>query len=296
MPRRRFSTLLALAAGLGLTAGCRDAAPWQAPDWRPERPPQRIVAASILATEVLLEIAPRERIVGVHSLAADPRYSLVVDQVHDLPLLGAEPEQLLAVRPDLVITDAFTRPETQTLLEVAGVPMLRTIAPASLADVATNIRSIGRVCHLDAAANELVHRMERGMAAVQAGADGLGVWHVCSLDGALHTYGRGSLVDAMLAGAGVHNLAAERGAGPFRKLDAETVLAWCPDAVLIAATPGEEERERAWLLDYPGLRLLPCVTRDRLLFVPGPLLGTTSHRIVDAAAFVQAALRAWGHP
>ncbi|MEO6595789.1 MAG: ABC transporter substrate-binding protein [Planctomycetota bacterium] len=300
MPRRRIldttGTAFALAFAIVLNAACRDAAPWQAKDWRPEHPPQRIVAASVLAIEVLLEIAPRERIVGVHTLAADPRFSLVADKVRDFHLVGAEPEQLLSARPDLVITDAFTRPETQTLLQAAGVPLLRTIAPSSLQDVAANIRSIGRVCHLGSEAEALVQRTEHGMAAVQARGEGIDAWNVCSLDGALHTYGRGSLVDVVLAAAGARNIAADRGAGPFRKLDAEAVLAWRPDALIIAAMPGEEDRERAWLHEYPGLHLLPCVIRNRLLFVPGPLLGTTSHRVVDTAAFVQAALRTWGQP
>jgi len=285
-------TLLALASA----AACHRERRVTVSDLRPEHQPLRIVAGSILATEVLLEIAPRERIAGVHALATDARYSLVVAEVADLPLVGAEPERLLAVRPDLVILDAFTRPETQVLLESAGVPVLRTMTPRSFDDIATNIRRIGRACHLDAEAEALVARMQAKLRDVQQRGADLGAWHVCSLDGGLHTYGRGSLFDAMLGAIGAHNLAAERGAGPFRKLSLEAVLAWRPDALVVDGEAKNGHVQPDWFAQSRGLQLLSCTQKNHVLFVSSPMLGTTSHRLVDTAAFVQEALRQWGRP
>ncbi len=293
MPRRPFRLLLPAAL---LIAACRGDAPWDRPDWRPELPPQRIVAASILATEVLLEIAPRERIAAVHELAADPRYSLVTDQVAGLPTVAAAPEQLLAARPDLVIVDAFTRAETLALLRQAGVPVVRTGDAASFEDIAANVRHIGRVCHLEPEAEAVVLRMFAALREVRARAADVAGWRLCSLDGALHTYGRGSLFDAVLTAAGATNVAAEHGVGPFRRLDAEAVLAWRPDAIVVAAPLDAVAHAADWLHQHPALRLLPCVQDDRLVVIPGPLLGTTSHHLVRAAAQVQSVLRRWGHP
>src|SRR6187200_46151 len=101
MPALTLTALAAIAVLALPAAGCREQRPWSSPDWRPALPPQRIVAASVLAAEVLLAIAPRERIAAVHVLAADPVFSLVAAQARALPLVGAEPEQLLAARPDL---------------------------------------------------------------------------------------------------------------------------------------------------------------------------------------------------
>lgn len=295
MSRRPTAAALTIAFGL-LNAACRDEAPWEAPDWRPERAPQRIVAASVLAAEVLLEIAPREHIVGVHRLAADPRFSLVAAQVEGLHLLGADPEQLLAVRPDLVITDAFTKAETQQLLTAAHVAVVRTAVPTSFEDVAANVRRIARMCHVEAAGERLVAAMNDELRRVSEGGHGLGSWRVCSLDGDMHTHGRGSLFDAVVAAAGATNLAAQRGVGPFRKLDVEALLLWRPDALVLSAVPGQESEERKWLHGHPGLRLLPCVQRDRVVFVPSALLGSTSQHLVGAAERLQQTLREWGRP
>lgn len=294
MPLRPWSGLVA-ACALSVLAGCRETPPWEAADWRPAAPPQRIVAGSLLAAEVLLAIAPRERLVGVHHLAADPLFSLVVDDVKGLPLVGAEPEQLLAAGPDLVICDAYTRPETLALLARAAVPVVTTGNPASFDDIAANVHRLGRVCHLDAGAEALVASMQQRLAALAARAPELAGWRVTNIAAGLHVHGRASLFDAVVGAAGARNVAAERGAGPFCKLDVETLLGWSPDAIVIGdaldggVLPG-------WLRQVPGIALLPCVEQRRLVRIPGPLLGTTSHRLVEAAELLQRTLLAWGRP
>jgi len=289
-------TVAVALAGLACLPGCRRQAPWQAADWRPASPPQRIVAASVLATEVLLAIAPRERLAGVHVLAADPRYSLVAAEAKGLLLVGAEPEQLLAARPDLVVCDAFTRPETLALLAAAGVPFVQTATPQSFDDIAGNITRLGAVCWLEPQAQALVAGMRQQLTALQQKAPQLAGWQVASLDGALHTYGRGSLFDALVRATGASNLAGDRGVGPFRKLDVETVLGWQPHALVLGGADATDGDVPAWLAQQPGLSLLPCVARARLVRIPSPLLATTSHRLVDAAARLQDALLQWGRP
>jgi iron complex transport system substrate-binding protein len=273
-------------------AACRPVSP-VVPE--PAAPPQRIVAGSILATETLLAIAPRERIAAVHAIAADPRFSLVASEAAALPQVGASPEQLLAARPDLVIVDAFTRPETLALLDAAGVPVLRTRTPANFADIEANLRDIGRACHLSEPAEALIQSMAARLAVLRERAVSLGPWQVCSLDGSYHTYGAPSLFDAVVAAAGARNLAAARGAGPYRKLRLETLLSWRPDALVVAGDP-QPTSLPSWLQQIPGLGLLPCLRQRRVLQVPGPLLATTSHHLVAAAEQIQAQLLVWGRP
>ncbi len=292
MIRRRRSRQTALTALLCLVAACGRVPVTDAVE-RPVSPPQRIVAGSILAAEVLFAIVPRERIVGVHTLVADPLFSLVADEAAGLPTVGASPEQLLALRPDLVIVDAFTRPETLAVLASVGVPVLCPPIPHDFDAIAANILAIGRACHREAEAEAVVVGMNAQLADVRSRGRDLAAWRLCSVDGGLHTYGRGSLFDAMIRTVGATNLAAERGVGPFRKLSNEAMLSWRPDALVIA-TAGPEDRR--WLEQLPGLNLLPCQQRGHLVLVPWPALGTTSHHLATTAALVQQQLLAWGRP
>jgi iron complex transport system substrate-binding protein len=262
----------------------------------PHGAPQRIVAGSVLSAEVLLAIAARERIAGVTYLAADARYSAVAGDVRGLPLVGADPEQMLAMRPDLVVTDAFTRAETRELLAHANVPVARTRAVASFADVVDNIRLIGRAAACEDAAERAVDGFEARLRALAARAADVRGWRVLELDGALGTYGIGSLPDVVVQASGAVDVAAEHGVGSYRTLDVETILAWRPDALLIGIDPGEERAADERLRQVPGLPLLPCVQRGRIVFVSHALLGSTSQHVLDLAAELQARLCAWGRP
>ncbi|MGK0353450.1 MAG: iron complex transport system substrate-binding protein [Planctomycetota bacterium] len=295
MSKNSFLLCASLAVGLGAVS-CSKERVWDAADWRPQQPAQRIVAGSVLAVESLLEVIPHERLVGVHTIAADARYSLVADQAKSLPLLGASPEQLLSVRPDLVLVDAFTRAETLALLAAANVPVVRTRDPHSFEDIEANLRLLGRVTHLDDDVEQIIAATTTKLEAVRLAGKDLTTWRLLSLDGALHTYGEGSLFDVMTRTAGARNLAAEQGVGAFRKLDIEEVLAWRPDALVLSGEPPTGGGLPEWVKQCPGLDLLPCVAAGRILYVPARLLITTSHRLVDSAAFVQKQLLEWGKP
>ncbi len=256
--------------------------------------PQRVVAGSVLAAESLLGVLPEARLAAAHLFAADPGYCLAADRAGGVRLVGATPEQLLSVDPDLVLVDAYTRAETLALLGAAGVPVVRTLDPHGFEDIEANLRMIGRVTHLDGELEAVITGMQRRLRAVRQQGEGLPTWRLLSLDGALHTYGEGSLFDAIARAAGAKNVAAERGVGAFRKLDIDEVVAWRPDAMVLSGAP--DAGAPAWISQLPGVELLPCVARGRLLFVPGPLLSTTSHHLVDAAACVQRKLLEWGSP
>ena len=277
-------------------SSCKEEYAWDHPSWQPGQPAQRIVLASVLAGESLLGLLPDERIAGAHTFVADPGYSLVSDLASGLRLLGATPEQLLSVRPDLVIVDAYTRAETLALLAAADVPVVRTSDPHDFQDIESNLQLLGRVTHLEAKAQGVVRRMQKQLDEVEIAGRDLPTWRLLSLDGALHTYGEGSLFDAVARAAGARNLAAEHDVGAFRKLDIEEVLAWRPDAIVISSQLSSRDEVPDWIKQCPGLDLLPCIKNGRLLFVPGPLLSTTSHHLVDAAAYIQRQLRIWGKP
>lgn len=295
MSKNSFLLCAALTVGLGAVS-CSKERVWDAADWRPQQPAERIVAGSVLSAESLLGVIPHERLVGVHTIAADTRYSLVADQAKSLPSLGASPEQLLSVRPDLVLVDAFTRAETLALLAAANVPVVRTRDPHSFEDIEANLRLLGRVTHLDQEVEQIIAATTDKLAAIRLAGKDLYEWRLLSLDGALHTYGGGSLFDVMTRTAGARNLAAEQGVGAFRKLDIEEVLAWRPDALVLSGEPPPGGGLPEWVKQCPGLDLLPCVAAGRILYVPARLLITTSHRLVDSAAFVQKQLLEWGKP
>ncbi|GAB4138499.1 MAG: hypothetical protein Fur0037_04250 [Planctomycetota bacterium] len=256
--------------------------------------PRRVVGASVAAAEMLFDLGVPPA--GVHYLAADPRYSTAADRARTANLLGGEAEDILRARPDLVVVDPFTKPETLELLSMVGVRVFRPANAACLDQALENVRALGELLGRGSEATAILADVRARRTALAANRGAVGIWRVMSLDGGLYTHGKGSLIDAVIAEAGAIDLSRERGVGPYRRLDAETVLAWRPDALLIGIEPGTEEQERARLLQHPALGVLPCVRRERLLFVPAALLGCTSHRVLGAAELIQRRLLDWGAP
>jgi iron complex transport system substrate-binding protein len=200
------------------------------------------------------------------------------------------------VRPDLVLCDPFTRPETLALLAQVDVPVVTTQNPESFDDIARNVRRIGAWCHLEEEAGRLVATMEARLLALRARAPEVAAFRVLNLDGALHVHGRPSLFDAVVTAAGAQNLAAAKGVGPFRKLDLESVLAWRPDVIVCAGATATAGVVPEWMQQFVGIPLLPGVRNGRVVTVPAPLLAATSHQLVGAAEQLQRQLLVWGRP
>ena len=255
----------------------------------PGRAAERIVAASVSSAEILLGLVPHRRIAAVHYLAADPIFSTVSGEVGGIKTIGPSPEQILSVRPDLVLTDEYTSAVTQRLLGTVGVPILRIDAPRNFDNVARNLELVGAwVGCEDQAKAEVAGMLARiqGLAQQQAR---VASWRIMNLNGDLDTYGRHSLFDAAVGLAGARNIPADRGADAYLKLDLETVMAWRPDALVIASEP-------TWIESDPVLSLLPCVKRKRYIRISSALLSCQSSNAVELAARIQEQLREWGQP
>lgn len=261
-----------------------------------EKEPQRIVAASVFSAEVLTVIAPRKRIAAVIGLAADERYCAVAAKAKTYPLCGAEPEQLLAQKPDLVITDPFTAAETRYLLAQVHIPVLEIPPLRTLDDVTRSIRLLGWAIGCDDAAEQLVTETDARRAQLGSHADTTGMWRVLNLAGATSTYGCDTLLDAAIAATGASNLASARRLPSYHELDIEQILGMRPDALLMSVPPDGEAKARERLRQMPGMQLLPCVQQDRIVFVPGTAFNSTSHHILTAAEGLQRQLLAWGRP
>ena len=259
------------------------------------QPPQRIVAGSVLSAEVLLSICPPERIAAIHETAVDPRYCAIAEEVAAFPRhTGPDPEEIISYRPDLVITDSFTWAGTQTLLEEAGVTVVRTGMFRTLDDLEDNMRGIGYVTGLDEEVEELIRGMREQFARLASGADARRGWRVLDLNAAMYSSGRGSTLDGILAHVGARNVAAENGVGEYLRVDIEQVLGWDPDVLIVPVVLGEEEKERRRIRQDPGLRVLRCVQQDRIMFVSGALLGSTSHYVAEAGRVIAEQLDRWG--
>ena len=122
------------------------------------REPQRIVSQTLGTDEILLAICPPERVVALSHLAEDGNYSNVVEEARQIPNRTTQgPEQILQFKPDLIFVASYSRAETIDLLKASKAPVFRFANFDSIADIKSNIRTVGYATGTDAEAERL-HR------------------------------------------------------------------------------------------------------------------------------------------
>lgn len=215
--------------------------------------PQRIVSQTLGTDEILLAICSPERIVALSSLAEDPDVSNVVEQAKQVAgrtTKGAE--QILQLNPDLIFVASYSRAETVNLLKASKAPVFRFANFDSIADIKSNIRTVGYATGCDAEAEKVVQRMDQELAAVKARIPpNRPPVRIMSYGREGYTAGSKTLFDDVLQAAGAVNVSAEHGITGFTKISVEKIAEWQPDFVVNGAGTREMDDVRKQLLADP---------------------------------------------
>lgn len=244
-------------------------------------PPWRLASLNLCTDQLLLLLAPRERIVSLSHLAIDPRHSPLAAEARGLHLNHALAEELLPLQPDLVLGGQFSASLASNLLQRFGLPVLRLGVANSLEDIRAQITSLARAIGEEARGETLLRELDAELAglrqALLAHTRGKRALFYSS-NGV--TAGSGTLQDDFLRSLGMHNAAAElQGQVP---MDLEAVLRAAPD-FLFTSPPQREDALLAHApLRHPALRALP--ERLRVIALPEYAFACAGPHYVDAYA------------
>ena len=157
--RRR--TLLAVVA---ITIGCSSQAEQPAPAQRLAEP-QRIASLSLGTDEILCALVSAERIVGLSRHSDNPIVSHVADIARRVGAkLDRDPEQIVALEPDLVLAARYSKIELRELVNQIGAAVVVSTAFVSFADIQDNIANIGRAVGEPERAAALIAEMDLRLA------------------------------------------------------------------------------------------------------------------------------------
>jgi iron complex transport system substrate-binding protein len=196
--------------------------------------PRRIVSATLSTDEMLLALLPPERLVALSTFADDPAASNVVEEAGAVSArVSGDAERILALSPDLVVTNPYTRPEAMLLLARSRVPVL-TVAPATTVEgIEDNLRTLARAIGAPERAEPLVEEMRATLAEVATLVRGQTRPRVLLYNRGGYTPGRGTLFDALLDVAGGDNAAREVEIEGHGIIGDEELLVLDPDVILV---------------------------------------------------------------
>ena len=240
------------------------------------------------ATELVHAVGATDLLVGVD------QYSTYPPEVASLPKVGSflspDFEAIVALRPDLVITDDVHE-DVAGALRDAGIPALM-IDMHSLADVRRGLETVGprlgradaaraAVDALDRAVDEVGlrrhHPAPRVLAVIDREAGGLGN---------LVAAGPGSWIDELLAIVDARNVLSGAGVR-YPKIGGEELLRAAPDVIVDASYVATPERAAA---DWAEAANVPAVRDGRILVLKEPYFLAPSPRVARALVELEAAL------
>jgi iron complex transport system substrate-binding protein len=238
--------------------------------------PPRIASMNVCTDQLLITLADPEQIVGLSRYARERFESFAADDARRYRILSGGAEDILVLRPDIVVASRFDRQSTRELLKEKGVHLAEFAVPRNLDEVNAQIREMGEVVgHPDRASAEIARLDDAIARARQAVA--AKPYRVLALSRRGWVAGSDSLVSSLLAETGLFNAAGDLGISFGGYASLEAIVNLKPDLIVVSETGDRAEDDgRAFLL-HPALeRFYPPSKRiiipDRLTVCGGVML------------------------
>ena len=246
--------------------------------------PQRIVSLTLATDEILLSLVATERVRAVTYLAGDSIWTNVSETARQVEhTVQSDPEQIIALEPDLVLAATYNNPDHIKLLRDAGIPVVVVSLFDSVDQVADNIRYVAQLTGDEARAEELIAAMEERLAAIEAmAAKAETKPRVLFYTAFGSSAGKGSTFSDIVQRAGGINLGDEALDGPFGEISLEKIVELNPDVIVTDEFAPEDNAE--WqenFSNHPALANVNAKKNGRIYTVPARHISTLSHYIVE---------------
>ncbi|KQM91732.1 MULTISPECIES: ABC transporter substrate-binding protein [Sphingomonas] len=243
MRRRRLLTILIIAAA-GASAAA--AAP---------RPPARIVSLNLCADQYLLALADPAQIVALTRFARDPNMSAAANAARTIPVSRGSAEDVLMLRPDLVISSPFRRQTVAAVLAGRNVATLDLPPADSYTAIVTQVRQVAAAIGHPDRGETLIRRMDTALARLPRAPGGGRTAAYYQRRGFLT--GTGTLVDELMQRLGLANLATRLGKPALSQLSLEQMALARPDYLVVESATDRVTDQGTEMLHHPILDGIP---------------------------------------
>ena len=246
--------------------------------------PQRIVSLTLATDEILLSLVATERVRAVTYLAGDSIWTNVSEIARQVEhTVQSDPEQIIALEPDLVLAATYNNPDHIKLLRDAGIPVVVVSLFDSVDQVADNIRYVAQLTGDEARAEELIAAMEERLAAIEAmAAKAETKPRVLFYTAFGSSAGKGSTFSDIVQRAGGINLGDEALDGPFGEISLEKIVELNPDVIITDEfSPEDNAKWQENFSNHPALANVNAKKNGRIYTVPARHISTLAHYIVE---------------
>jgi len=234
----------------------------------------RVMSLDQCADQYVLALAPRSSIVGL-SPRAGARDSFLKTESLGLPRRRASSEAILAAGPQVVVRYWGGDPRLVERLARRRIDVVRIDEASDFKGVRANVRRVAAALGQSGRGEALIAQMDAELAAADGAWRGRGALYLTPSG---FTAGRGTLIEAILAGAGLRDVAGRDGYGP---VSLEHLAIDPPSALVLGFFDAFGIAEQQW---GPGRHgLLQAMARQRAIAtLPASEIGCPAWFAADA--------------
>jgi iron complex transport system substrate-binding protein len=230
----------------------------------------------VCTDQLLIPLADPAQILGLSRFSRDAWQSFAADDARRYPILSGGAEDILVLKPDIVVASLFDKRSTRELLKEKGLRLAEFAVPRNLDEVKAQIREMGEIVgHTDRATAEIA-RLDAAVARARQ-AITQKHYRVLPLSRRGWVSGSDSLVSSLLTETGLFNAAGDLGVRLGGYASLEAIVKAKPDFILVSeAGDRAEDDGRAFLLHSALERFYPpqkrIVIPERLTVCGGVML------------------------
>lgn len=254
-----------------------------------EGQPRRVVSINACTDQLLLALGDRAQIAGLSFNAADTTFSYYAERARGIALIRGSAEEVLKLKPDLVLGSSFTSRATRERL----VAFNQRLELLPLAQTVDDVRA------LTLKVARLLGHPERGEAAVKRIDDQLkGAKRVANEISALnlqqrgYVSGGGTLLDDVLGRLNVSNAARDMAVSDIGRAHLEAIVKFQPDVLIVFGRARSARDQSNAVLFHPVLdRVFPAERRvvlaSNLILCGGPQIADAIAQLAGVFAKVE---------
>ncbi len=248
--------------------------------------PQRIVSMNLCLDSVLVQLVPHEHILALSQYSRDPWRSTIADIAQGLPYTNETAEEVVVLKPDLVITSRHSAIATRNALRRVGIRFELFDVPQTIEQSLAQIRTLASLLQREAQGEALIARIERAIEDSRP-APGARVLTAAIYQPGGLSAGAATVTAELMQIAGMENIAGRYGLTKYRPLPLESLIRDPPVILLVGDTTHGAPTHAERIVHHRALRALEFrMSREpfpaRLLYCSGPTM-------IDALAALVAA-------
>jgi iron complex transport system substrate-binding protein len=251
----------------------------------------RVASINLCTDQLVMALADPSQILGLSPFSRDPSQSFDAEKAKQFPRLSGEAEDVLVLKPDIVMAGDYTKRETRELLKAKGLRVEEFSFARSLDEVKDQILRMGNLLKQPQRAADDIAKIDAAMADARKAA-ARNPYRVLPVSRRGWVTGEDTLANSLLAEMGLKNAAGELGFtyGGFASL--ETIINLKPDLLLVSDNGNLAEDEGQAFLLHPALeKFYPASKRialpDRLTVCGGPMLVDALKKLTEELARVK---------